>query len=90
MSENGMGIILNKKEIEKGRSVKELTDHLPEGWFIPRQASGQLGGSKNPMDPAESGITFQRQNLAATWMNGNLDRLAPHPGAGGGGAPAVA
>ena len=92
MSENGMGIILNKKEIQKGRSVKELTDHLPEGWFIHEAGFlASFGGSKNPMDPAESGITFQRlQNLAATWMNGNLDRLAPHhPGAGGGGSPAA-
>ena len=93
-TETGMCVNLSRAMIELGHSLVELSDHLPDSWFIHEEGFlASYGGPKCPKDPAEAGITpDELLCLVTTWLNGDLTPMkVPEPlHAGSRGAPSFA
>ncbi len=58
-SEIGQCIIISRSAQKSGLSLSELSDSLPEGWFVHDGGFiASFGGVKSPRDPVDSGISL--------------------------------
>ena len=79
-SDCGQSVIISKKMLESGISLKELEPMLPEGWFVhPDGFMACFGSVKAPKDYKESGIHINDLvTIIKTWIKShkNADQFA--------------
>ena len=79
-SDCGQSVIISKKMLESGISLKELEPMLPEGWFVhPDGFMACFGSVKAPKDYKKSGIHINDLvSIIKTWIKSheNADQFA--------------